>query len=152
MEIGEFHKWLLKSVQTRDKSSPDFTVNQTNERIVSFDKGQLIQTKTASTAPTHFYVSQLVADEITKFDKQRLRSFEEPEDSVLDNMIHKAVNDIQVKRRKSTSSDLSAYLLEVQEYMAKLKSDQSDGKRIDESINESIANAVISKNSVNSVR
>ena len=59
VEIGEFNKWLLKNVETRDKSEPDLTSGKTNKQISSFDKTQLNQTKTVTTAPTHLYVTQV---------------------------------------------------------------------------------------------
>ena len=90
VEMASFKSWLLKNVETRDKSSPDFSDLKHLSSIASFHKDSLAPARVSQSKPTQLFVSEMLQKEISQFDKNRLKSVTSEESEVKEDYVSEA--------------------------------------------------------------
>ena len=90
VEMASFKSWLLKNVETRDKSSPDFSDLKHLSSIATFRKDSLSHARVSQSKPTQLFVSEMLQKEISEFDKNRLKSVTSEESEIKEDYVSEA--------------------------------------------------------------
>ena len=80
--MNSFKPWLLKNVETRDKSAPNFWDLKHLNSINKFEKSSLAPARVSKSKPTKLFVSELLQKEICGFDRSSLKSSKSDEPEV----------------------------------------------------------------------
>ena len=80
--MNSFKPWLLKNVETRDKSAPNFWDLKHLNSINKFEKSSLAPARVSKSKPTKLFVSELLQKEICGFDRSSLKTSKSEEQEV----------------------------------------------------------------------
>ena len=83
--MNSFKPWLLKNVETRDQSAPNFWDLKHLNSINKFEKSSLAPARVSKSKPTKLFVSELLQKEICGFDRSSLKTTKSEEQEVNEN-------------------------------------------------------------------